>query len=307
VNLPSSQIQNPDASGGGVTPGQALAGQWGYRIRLDGGATLSSVISLETVGPNSVVNGTVIAPGNAGTWDTATQNLMDANGADTGNPIIGPAFLYVYWCNVGAFSPGLGFSATAPALVNGQWILAGGGPDFLFLGWVQVDASEQVSDTVKNREIANFYNRRIAPLAVTPGYVNNAAATTYFRTGANWTTMTATAADSQVTFIGNGESAVWLEGHWTCLQDLAQNAFGGVGLTATTPLQVATIPSSNALAQQFASAACSYSYVPAANALATASLLCYTNNIAIIWVADFARTGAAADPPATSMRGWCWN
>lgn len=306
MQLPGSAISNPDSSGGGgLTPtqqGDAWRGQWGYRIK----AATSVRIDLETVGPNSVVGGTVIPAGITTFWDISAMNIMGSTGADSGNPIVGSDLYYVYWCEDGPFSPGLGFSLSAPQLIAGQ-LLLGNATDptqFLFLGWIQTDTgSPSVTDSLQRRHIVNWWHRRPTPIAVVPNYVNNNAATTYSRTAGNWTTMTATAADSQISFVANGEDAVILNGSWACFQDTVQPVFGGIGRTTTSPLQTATIPP-EALGGTFASCACAYTFTPAAPAaLETVSLLCYTSAVAIAFVADWARTGAGADPPATSLRG----
>lgn len=301
MQIAQSQIYNPQEASSSSLSGPNAA-DWGYRIKL--GDTAKKV-DLDCVGPNSVAGGVVVAAGLSTTFNISTQDAMDANGLTTGAAIDASTstIFAVYWCSAGDFSGGLGFSTTMPTRINGVYVLGAGAVPSLcrFIGWVRVNSAGNLTDSLQDRQIVNYYNRRVTPLYINPGYANDNAVTTYTRNSATWTTMRATAAESQCTFIGNGEDAAsftlnaMIEGAPTATVKF------GIGLSTTQPVAIGSF---SANAGNRPSSACTYTFLPTSGTLFTPQMLTVNSVNNATYVADTARDGAAADAPATLLGGW---
>jgi len=294
-------MQNPDTTA--VAPvSNPTSAEWGYRFKLQAAST--SKIDLDPIGPNSVAGGVVIAPGLTSTFDTATQNAMAGTGLSTGALVSASAntVFAVYWCSAGDFSGGLGFSTTMPTLQAGILSLGAGAIPIKcrFLGWIRTGAAGALVDDLQNRQVVNFLNRRPTALYLNPGYVNDNAVTTYNRNSATWTTLGATAANSQCTFIGNGVDAAVFTFNAMIEGAPAGTVKFGIGLSTTQPLAEGSF---SANAGNRPSSACTYVFLPAANVLHTPQMLTQNSVNNATYVADTARDGAAADVPATLMVG----
>lgn len=299
-----AQIVNRSPGGTpGITLAQALNGQWGYRIKL--GDTAKKV-AMDPVGPNCVVNGVVVPGGvTPQVFNISTQDAMDANGLSTGAKIdvSTSTVFYVYYCVAGDFASALGFSTTGPARNSeGVYYLNGAGfaPSCLFIGWIYVDASGNLLDSLQNRHIVNYYNRRRTPLYINPGYVNDNAVTSYTRNSATWTTIRATAAEAQCSFVGNGEDAAEFTMN-AFLTGAPAGAVGfGIGLSTTQPVVSGSF---SANAGNNPSSAVSYRWLPAAGSLIVPQMLTVNSVNNATYVADSGRNGAAADVAGTLLVG----
>lgn len=292
---------NPSSSST-TTVSNPTAASWGYRFTLQGAS--QSKIDLVPVGPDSVAGGVIIPPGLTTTFDTAVQNAMAGTGLSTGATVSASfnTIFAVYWCSAGDFSGGLGFSTTMPTLQNGILSLGAGAIPILcrFLGWIRTGAAGGLVDSLQNRQVVNYLNRRRTPLYINPGYVDDNTVTTYTRNSATWTSMRATAAESQCTFIGNGEDAALFT--LNAMIDGAPTATVkfGIGLSTTQPLSIGSF---SANAGNRPSSSCTYTFAPASGTLYTPQMLTVNSVNNATYVADTARDGAAADAPATLLAG----
>jgi len=304
TEIAGCQLNNPDpAAAAGVTLAEARDGLWGYRFSRQS----ANVLQADTVGPVSAFNGNVVLPGLVESADISTQNAMNNAAASTGATVASSVstIFGVYWCAAGVFAGGFGFSTAAPVIVDGLPLLnsSGDGLNCLFLGWIRTSAAGALVDTVQDRHVVNWWNRRRTFLYVNPGYVNDNAQTTYSRTLNVWGAVGVTAGASTVSFIGTGLDSAEFRAHLMLTgAPVAYTGFG-IGLSTTQPEAVASIPAN---APNNGSCAVSYQYIPTSGALASVTALLHTNNNATAVVADVARTGAAADPPATAMWGSIW-
>ncbi len=297
-------MQNPDAAASsGVTQAQAWDGEWGYRFKR----ASANTIDLEEVGPASAFDTFVIANGITTAWDISTQNAMTNAGASTGATVASSVstIFGVYWCQAGAFSGGVGFSTSAPVRVDGSYRLnsSGDGLSCLFLGWIRTSAAGALVDTVQDRHVVNYWNRRQATLELCPGYTNDNAVTTYTKASATWTTIGASAAASAVSFLANGEDAYDVFATFVTQSSAVNPDKFGLGISTTQPVVTC---SASANAGNFRSASCRQVAAPS-NGLVTVSMLTVQQGgSTATFVADFARDGAASDPPATYIRGLVW-
>jgi hypothetical protein len=298
-----AQVQNPPASAAaGVTLAEAREGLWGYRFSRQS----ANVLQADTVGPVSAFNGNVVQPGLVVSSDISTQDAMGNDALTTGATVASSASttFAVYWCAAGDFAGGFGFSTAAPVIVDGLPLLnsAGDGLNCLFLGWIRTSAAGALVDTVQDRLVVNYWNRRRTTLELCPNYTNDNAQTTYTRNSATWTTLTAAAASSQVSFIGNGEDAAEAVGTFVMTGLPAAVTPVGVGLSTTQPAGTGLIPAN----ATNATVTVPIRWTPSSGALQTVYLLMANNTATCTFVADLARLGAAADPIATCLRGSIW-
>lgn len=165
-------------------------------------------------GDNIRVNGEDVDPGAGGLALAPSDNLLAADGTDSGGNMAPSTLYYVYVSNASAsFAPtDLRASTTGPSLLNGVKYLAttGNGANWRFVGWIRTNASgadgEFVSDTT-NRHCINYYNRRPLPILLCPNYADDNASTTYTFNSASWARINGGTADT-ASYISNGEDAV---------------------------------------------------------------------------------------------------
>lgn len=294
---PAGQVSNP------YTDGRAWNGQYGYHF------TAGSIFAQlnAAVRPNSAWQGTPLDESTVyGSLDTSGTQGITATGAADGVVINTrvSTLLYVYHCLAGAMAgqnPPLGFSTTAPTYVNGTQYLgtSGNALQCLFIGWVFLDAAGNMNDSVTQRNVVNFYNRRPSVLSLAPGYNNNNAATTFALTANVWARVAAGTADT-AEYISNGEDAIYADA-WFTLGAAAPAAIVQVGIgdnSNTTPSAVASF---GALAVAGSSCAVSLAVGPYTPAKRTLTLLGYTANLATTFEADQARNGSASDPQSTGL------
>lgn len=230
-----------------------------------------------------------------------TDNTIDATGADT---TAAPASGTLHYCylssgNASAFPNDLRLSETAPSLVSGVYYLgtSGNALEWRFVGWVYVDGSGEFQDSVTARHTINYYNRRALPLLTCPAFVDDNAQTTYGVNLATFTSINGGTGDS-VTFVSNGEDPVVLYVQAACSAASGTTAFVGPGFDSTTqPEVVAAFRGTGSTATAVASKVLTAGF-------RTGYLLCCTQTTAYTMIADTARFGAAADPPATFLAGW---
>jgi hypothetical protein len=250
------------------------------------------------------------------TFDPLTQHTILATGLDSTVLPSDLTLYHVYLSNSSAsYAPSsLRLSLVAPTYLSGSPYLGttGNAANWRYLGSVYQSSAGFYADTTSQRDVANLYNGVAKPLRACPGYTDDNAQTTYSLTKASWATMNA-GADDFVTFVDLGEVALaiphpspYFTLSVTCSLVGAGVARFGLAIDSTVdPLATCTLPAAGANV----STSCGLSYDVAAvtvPARRQVNMIAMTSNVATAIVADLARTGAAADPPATQLTGFVW-
>lgn len=190
------------------------------------------------------VNGESVDPGSGGLPRLVSDNLIAADGTDSGGAMAPSTLYYVYVSNSQAsFSASsIRASATAPSLFNGVYYLAtaGNGANWRFVGWLRTNATGangNVEDSDTNRFVANYYNRRQSRIYLTPGYVNGAGLTSYTLGPTNWAPIHGGTGD-QGSYIANGEDSVDVEVTCSLASQTGVDTQVGFGDNTTTSASV---------------------------------------------------------------------
>lgn len=170
-----------------------------------------SILSLQRYGGDVVeVNGSNVSLGVSGIeFDKVNDNLITSTGADSGSKTAASTLYYVYVSNASAspFPSDLRLSSTAPSLLNGVKYLdtSGNGANWRFVGWVQMNASNNFVDSETQRFVVNFYNRRhlslVSPAETTDSWTYTTDAWRQANNNSN----------NKAEFIANGEDAVHVQ------------------------------------------------------------------------------------------------
>lgn len=233
---------------------------------------------------------------------TTAENLLTSTGADAGAAMAASTLYAIYIGNAAAtFAPSqFRASATQPTLVDGVYYLGvtGNAANWRFLGWVATDASVQIRDDEQARHVVNYYNRRPLRLFTCPAYVDDNAQTTYAINKATFGPINAGSSDS-VSWIANGEDAAWLQATAQFTVSTGTAAYIGPGFDSSTQPDVAAGCRSTGQSTTAGSAK------TLAVGRRTGYLLACTQGTAYTVAADVLRLGAASDPAATFLDGWC--
>ncbi len=256
-------------------------------------------------GDTCVVAGDVVSIGSSGLTCLTTDNLINSSGLNSaGAPAASATLYYVYLIGPqGGYSPNtLRMSTTAPTLTERGLYLGstGNAVNCRYVGQVRVNATPNFVDTVNDRLVVNYYNRRAMPWMVTPGYADANSDTTYTTTS---TTYTAANGGTGATgsFLSNGEDAISFRLWSVCSVTAGNSAFAGIGADSTSTAAAETECDSTV---EFG-VGCHYTYTPAAG-YRTASLLVAVSGGTGTYRADGARKGSSADPIATAMMAEVW-
>lgn len=281
------------------------------RVRLE--RLSATVLQLSAIGPPFIADAMLgDLAWNPYSVDATTAFELDADGThDSGRPIAASTFYYVYAVNGGVFDHKLGLSAQAPGSSNtgAYWLdTALNGVIARLVGWCYTSAAVQFTDTDAARHVISYFGRRKKLLFSCPGYADGNTKTTLAAlNNAVFGPINGGAGD-KVSYIANGEDAIELAAVFTinaaltavCLVGVSEEAFGA---GATSPAVVGSIGN---LALAASSVAVAHVDAPAAVGHRQADLVAMTNAANVVFVADQARTGAAADPAATYIVGSVW-
>jgi hypothetical protein len=170
--------------------------------------------------------------GSSGIALNKTDNLITSTGTDATAAMAALTLYYVYVSNSNAspFPTQLRASTTTYTSVNGVRYLGSSGNalNWRFVGYVYTDANTTFQDTLTQRFVINYYNRRVLPM-----YRSETAASWTYSLPAYRQANANTA--NKVEFISNGEDATWIE-----VNVLAQaattygSAVVGIGIDTTT-------------------------------------------------------------------------
>jgi hypothetical protein len=289
-------------------PSELYRGQWGFRL-VRGSST---TITLQQVGPHSfVADGFPLLDATSAaalTLTIAAQYSIDDTGTFTGITPDADELHGVYYCLVGDMAGQLALGPTPPVLVDGLYRLKASGDGLLalFLGWCRTGGSlgsPEVVDLPSRRLLVNWLNRRPTSLLAQPAYADGGTATTFARTLAVWGALNAGTGD-QVQYVSNGIDPADVTLQATLGAAAPANAVG-LGIGATSATQPSTSTWFRASAPDRSSTSCRLVTVQAAG-YATLDALAMTGGSAATFLADAARTGAAADPSATQLAGIVW-
>lgn len=181
----------------------------------------------------------------AGKTRVQSDNRIDAAGADAGAAAAVNTLYYVYLSNsLATFSPSsIRLSTVAPTTVNGVKYLGNSGNalNWRFLGWVRTisnGGTPNFADSVTQRLVINYYNRRVLQLRTCPGYVDDNAPTaiTFAHPGGTgWFQLNGGTGDL-LQYIDCGEETVQVDFYGAvALTDSAADVFTlGYGIDSTT-------------------------------------------------------------------------
>jgi hypothetical protein len=292
-----------ESQGNNAAPAYLTTPDFFARLKRDSATQISIQNHAGTV---VEVNAERVAVGSSGFTLLNTANLIAADGTDSGGA---PAVDTLYYCYVSnskaSFAPlGIRMSATAPSLFNGVKYLAttGNGANWRFVGWVRTISNAgtvNYADSLTQRLVINYYNRRRLSLETTPGYVDDNTNTTYTLASATYIALNG-GTGSQLAFISNGEDATLYSLQATVANNgIGNRMFIGVGedstsQASTTQTGDASVAGSNIGLNITRKTILAEGY-RLLNALGRIGA--GTNT----YIADVTRGGGATDPPCTTL------
>ena len=242
------------------------------------------------------------------------DNLLTAAGADSGGAMAVNTTYAVYVSDpTVAYQPAsVRASATLPVRVNGVYYLgaAGDAAKWRFCGWVRTidnGGVPEFTNTVLQRFVINYYNKRTLKLFRCPGYLDDNLQTTYTAQKAAWGVIKAN--DYALEWIDNGEDGSPFRAQISWAATLVTHfVYIGIGLDSITSPKA----SGQDITAPLATGIDVYSYPTSTIAdphatpgtARSANYLCWTNNNVETIFADDDRKGAAADPAITYIEGW---
>lgn len=279
------------AGGGPGVPG--LTNIFEARLKTDLNGASSEVTLLPYKGRRVEVNGGVVVVPTAGLTRNVGDNLIAADGTDSGGAAVASTLYYVYVSNaLATFRPSsIALSATAPSIVNGVKYLAGAGngANWRFVGWVRTNATPQFEMTDTNALICNYYNRELYTVFANPAYANDNAQTSYAVDG-NWASVNG-GVGSRVGFIANGEDSEIIRTNAIHQGTLAADVYSGPGIDGAPPLKATR---SGGPATLICGCSADDSKI-LSEGYHTADLY-GAGDAGAVFIADLLRLGAAADP-----------
>lgn len=254
------------------------------------------------------INGELIDPGSGGFACVTSDNLIAADGTDSGGAMGTSTLYYMYVSNASASfaASDLRGSTTAPSTFNGVKYLAtsGNGANWRFVGWVRTNGSTQFSDDTTNRLVVNYYNRLRLSLRANPAYADDNTPTTYTETSTSFTQANG-GTGGTLSWIANGEDAADLTLSGLASNNtLAASNIMGIGIDSTTTAYSANLVS-QPVANYVVAFGCSYKQIPA-EGYHTAELLVMVSSGTMTVRADMGRGGGSADARCTMIEGHVW-
>lgn len=300
-----SIIADPNAP----TTSELYFGQFDARMELNSVSPLTK-LDLLVLGPGIQVSGDNYVYGNINPLDLTVDNVMLADGTDSGVLAAGEVFYWVYLGSkaAGAYAAKLALCETPPSRDTDGILYLPGSTEHRYVGAVWCTNAgggvANFADSPSERYVSNYYNRRRKSLFMCPGYADNNANTTLaVFNSATYAALLGGAGDF-VGYIDNEEDAVELSAVFTTNGALTGALRAGISVTGVTfdPIGVASLPN---LTLALSSCAVSVSVPPGTGVVgrSLAYLVAESSGTNVTFLADYARTGAAADPPATFIAG----
>lgn len=232
---------------------------------------------------------------------TTGDNLLDADGSDSGDPIADATLYYIYASNdVPAFSPEkLMASATAPTSVNGVQMLGstGDAAHWKYVGRFRLSGGNVV-DSESLRLVENHYHREDKNVRARPAYNDNNATTTLAFAGTSWAAINGGTGDF-VAWIHDGKAVSFRAYAFANLASATWRIAVGID-AATSPEHGSGTAQSAGGTQSNASA--EYCGAPASG-YHTAHFCAVVSGGSANFQVDGGRQGASADVAITYMHG----
>jgi hypothetical protein len=282
-----------------LDPTEAIVGYNGGRLSTSGGVASSAVLAFQgTIGPYIEVatrRVNITSPLEC----QFTDNLVLANGDPDA---VGASDLTLYYAFV-SYNGFLRLSETAPSFSNeavGLYLSdTPGGRLWRFVGWVRTGVGV-FEDSPTRRCIINAENRKPRPIFYCPGYNNNNAQTTYSHTSATWAPLNGVA--TPVVVIAGGTVVGELDVSLSASCSAVGAGGATIGILASgfsNERAAATLPGAGVNH----SASCRLLPIIDGPSVITLEPQA-VSSAASTFIADAARSGAAADPAVTVLTGW---
>lgn len=312
----ADDTQIADCSGLATGAGVTLIGDHSF---IDGEGTFearmqrdsATAISLRPYkGKSVVVNGEIVGTPTGGRSCANTDNLITATGANSGGAPTVNTLYYAYVSNGRASyaSRSLRLSASAPTTLRGQKYLAssGNGANWRFVGWVRTisnGGTPNFADSLTQRLVINYHNRRDLPMITCPGYVDGNNNTTFNESAsATWKEIHAGTGDGHLDFVATGEDEVvsraTVQPTYSVF-DFSQYISWGIGESATSPKRQADTSYDDVKVNAQGGAMVVYNYTPAEGFRQLFLNVKVDGTVPIL--ADTARNGASEDPMETYL------
>lgn len=301
MNIPGAVVS------GYANPRDMRSNQSGGRLSR-GSATVLSLLAYN--GEVVEVNDENVPLGAGISTTVTTENVIDANGADSGAVAV-PATTYgVFLSNSRHSSDSLrnklrlGPTTVTASATSAQSYLGGSGDaaNWRLLGYARcIDAGAGVPnlvDTASQRFVANLYNQVARTVFARPGYSNDNAQTNVNTVAAAWAPLNGGTGDL-VEWLADGVYSVHLSLSVPVLLGPAAVSMVGIALNSTTQPNVSAVI---AAAAANVTPACSHVGIPGAG-YNYASAMVMAAGAGLDWIADTGRNGAAADVPGAMLCG----
>lgn len=231
-----------------------------------------------------------------------TDNTITAAGLDSGGGMGITTRYSIYVSNSKAsFAPGtVRATVTTPVVVNGSLYLdnVGNALNWRFVGTVYVISNAGVpnfADSLTQRYVSNYWNKRQVRLYRCPGYVDDGNRTSYNVNTATWGVIKAN--DYELAYIDNGIDVAEFYAQ-AYHEDLTETLLIGIGLGIITGVR------KQALCPALAMGCVKEVVAPIGVAQVSVDFLAVATNTVVI--ADDVRNGSVADPAVTFIEGWVW-
>jgi hypothetical protein len=290
-------FSGPAIAVSGLGEEEARRGLAGGRLALSG-----ADVAYETdVGTQIEINGEMVLCSSVNVC-LVTDETIDGNGDMSGLVPAGVTRHYAYVSNSRATSNALcvRLSLVAPTTYREFLYLgaSGNAANWRFVGWVGTTSAPAFQDSESGRLVVNYYNRRTLSLRSQIGYNDNNAQTTFALNSATWTPLNG-GTGASIQFVGNGEDAAVFGLDVSCSTVGAAVCGFGVSIdSSTAPNLAGILPAAAANS----SVSVSLARTPSAG-FRTLYALGMSGGVATTVIADMARNGAAADPPACVLWG----
>lgn len=190
-------------------------------------------------------------------------------------------------------------STNIPGLQDEVQVMASD-PTKLLLGWIYASGTNTTEDSLANRYVINYYNRRYRPLFTCPNYSDGGTSNTYTSNSADYAAINGGTADS-VGFISNGEDAIDVSFTYTAAASASASVQIGIGDNSSTTAWAGTSWGASSLPRGV------FRFVGVrAVGQRRLHMIADCNSQTQTFTADFVRGGGASDPYGTFLAGGVW-
>jgi len=264
----------------------------------------STKLNLGQYGGNYVeINGERLTLTSSGLDLITTDHVLDAAGLDSGGGMSVTTRYSIYVSNsLASFAPGtVKASVTTPSVVNGSLYLGntGNALNWRFVGTayaISNAGTPNFADSLTQRYVSNYYNKRQVRLYRCPGYNDDGNRTTITVNNAVWGVIKAN--DYALEYIDNGIDATefYVQGYH---EDLTKTLYVGIGLAFTGDVR------KQGICPALAMGCVKEVIAPGSLQQTQVNFLALTSASTTV-VVDDVKNGASVDPAVTFIEGWVW-